>query len=98
MIRRTMRCYGIRAIAQQLLLLCLATAFANKGHAQFPNANQASLNGAMMKLFGATTAFSSKAQVRMLDKAQKETMSMPMNFALLDHKIRLEVDLTQLKS
>lgn len=34
----------------------------------------------------------------MLDKAGKETMNLKMKFALLDNKIRLDVDLAQLKS
>jgi hypothetical protein len=56
------------------------------------------LNAAMMKLFGDVTAFSSKATVRLLDKSQKETMLMPLGFALLDGKMRAEIDLTQIKS
>jgi len=87
-----------RGIFAGLKLLAVAFACGTQGYAQIPGANQAGVNAAMIKLFGPTTAFSSKAQVQMLDKAEKETMSMPMNFALLDAKIRLEVDLTQLKS
>ena len=66
--------------------------------AQMPGGNQAGLNAAMLKLFGTTTAFTSKASVRMLDKAQAETMSMTMDFAMLDGKVRAEIDLSQIKS
>jgi hypothetical protein len=66
---------------------------------QMPNPGQApGMNAAMTKLFGDVTAFSSKATVRLLDKTQKETMLMPLGFALLDGKMRAEIDLTQLKS
>ena len=60
--------------------------------------NPAGLNASMLKLFGNFTGFSSKAVVRMLDKSDKETMNMSMNFALLDGKIRLDVDMAQVKS
>jgi len=67
------------------------------GHAQL-SPNQTGLNAAMLKLFGNTTAFTSKSQVQMLDKADKETMSLPLDFALLEGKIRLDLDLTKIKS
>lgn len=66
--------------------------------AQMPSFNQPGMNAAMTKLFGNITAFSAKAQVRMLDRAEKETMSLPMDFIMLEGKIRLEVDLAQIKS
>jgi len=68
-----------------------------QGRAQL-SPNQAGLNGAMLKLFGNTTAFTSRSQVQMLDKADKETMSLPLDFALLEGKIRLDLDLTKIKS
>jgi len=72
--------------------------FAAQGRAQVPALNQPGMSAAMIKLFGNHTAFSTKALVRMLDKADQETMSMPMGFALLDRKIRLDLDMTQIKS
>lgn len=82
-----------------LLTLSAALFLSLPSRAQMPNPGQAAgLNAAMTKLFGDVTAFSSKATVRMLDKNQKETMVMPLNFALLDGKIRAEIDLTQIKS
>jgi hypothetical protein len=82
-----------------LLVLTLALALGSPVSAQMPNPGQAAgLNAAMTKLFGDVTAFSSKATVRLLDKNQKETMLMPLAFALLDGKIRADIDLTQIKS
>ena len=67
--------------------------------AQMMNPGQAAgLNAAMLKLFGELTAFSSKATLRTLDKTQKQTMFMPINFALLDGKVRMDIDLNLLKS
>src|SRR2546429_2240314 len=77
-----------------LAFLCLLPL----GRGQVPSFNQSGMSGAMLKLFGSHTAFSSKVQVRMLDKAGTETMSIPMGFALLDRKIRLDLDLAQVKS
>ncbi|HUR46836.1 MAG TPA: DUF4412 domain-containing protein [Candidatus Saccharimonadales bacterium] len=70
-----------------------------EGSAQMMNPGQtAGLNAAMLKLFGELNAFSSKATLRMLDKNQKQTMVMPISFALLDGKVRMDMDLNQLKS
>src|SRR5882724_10781918 len=69
-----------------------------QARAQMLSPNQAGLNAAMLKLFGNTTAFTSKTQVQMLDKADKETMSLPLDFALLDGQIRLDLDLAKIKS
>jgi hypothetical protein len=68
-------------------------------HAQMPGANAtAGLSGSLIKLFGNNNAFIAKAEVQVLDPSQKEIMSMPMDFALLDTKIRVEMDLTQMRN
>lgn len=51
------------------------------------------MNASLTKLFGETKAFSAKASVRVLDSTQKETVSMPMGFALLDQQVRVEVNM-----
>jgi hypothetical protein len=85
--------------SQKLIYACLTfVLIALAAQAQIPNLAQPGMNAAMTKLFGNITGFSAKASVRMLDKESKETMSMGMNFALLEGKIRLEVDMTQIKS
>jgi hypothetical protein len=69
------------------------------GHAQFnPGGPQTGLNAAMMKLFGDIEAFSSQANVRMVDSSGADTMSLPITMALLDGKVRAEIDLAQVKS
>jgi len=55
-------------------------------------------NAAMTKLFGDVKAFSAKADMRVLDNADKESMSMVMTFALLDGMVRMEIDLAQMKN
>jgi len=79
----------------RLVILFLASLSA---FAQIPGGDSpAGIGVAMTKLFGDTKAFTAKADVQVLDKAQKATMSMPMDFALLDDKIRVEIDMTQMK-
>src|ERR1051326_3922388 len=84
-----------RLLGYGSLIFCF---FLQTAQAQMPGLAQPGLNSSLIKLFGKINAFSSKTQVRMLDKTQKETMSMTMDFAFLDGKIRLDVDLNQIKS
>jgi hypothetical protein len=66
--------------------------------AQMPGGAGAEMSSSLLKLFGDITAFNAKADVRVLDASDKETARMPMDFSLLDKKIRLEIDLAQVKS
>ena len=66
--------------------------------AQLPQANIPGLDAAMTKLFGNNNAFTATATARLLDEKETETMSMPMTYALLEGKIRSEIDMTQVKS
>jgi len=75
-------------------LLASSTAFSQMPGTGAP----AGVNAALTKLFGNITAFSAKCDVRVLDKTQKETMAVAMNFALLDNKVRVEIDMTQMKA
>jgi len=68
------------------------------GLAQMPAAGPGGWNAAMTKLFGDVKSFSAKADMRVLDNADKESMSMGMTFALLDGMVRMEIDLAQMKS
>jgi hypothetical protein len=52
----------------------------------------------LSKLFGEHTAFTAKSDVRVYDRAQKEKTSVAMNFACLDKKCRVEIDISQMKS
>ncbi len=52
-----------------------------------------SINTAFVKLFGTAGAFTAKAEARVLDLAQVEKVRMPMEFALLEGKVRLEINL-----
>lgn len=58
----------------------------------------AGINAALTKLFGDITAFSARADVQVLGKDQKEKVSTPMDFALLDGKVRVEIDMTKMRN
>jgi hypothetical protein len=49
-------------------------------------------------LFGSASNFTATADVAVFDKAQKEWMRTPMNFSVLESKVRVEIDLGQMKS
>jgi hypothetical protein len=67
--------------------------------AQMPGAGApAGMSAALIKLFGDVKAFTAKAEIQVLDASQKERATMPMDFALLDKMIRVQLDLTQMKS
>lgn len=66
--------------------------------AQVPGGNQTALNAAMLKLFGEVTSFTSKADVRLLEKGAKEPMTMSVDFAMLDGNARMDLDMATLKS
>jgi hypothetical protein len=83
-----MKCLGL---ITGLLLASLTT------RAQMPG-GAAGMSTSLLKLFGDITAFTAKTDVQVLDSSGKETARMPMDFSLLDKKIRLEIDLARVKS
>jgi len=54
--------------------------------------------GLLSKLFGDTTAFSAKAEVQVFDKNQKEKMNAPLDFAMLDNNVRVEMETARIKN
>jgi hypothetical protein len=65
--------------------------------AQMPG-NDSAVLYMMVKLFSSHPAFASKAEMHVFDKTKKETDTMPMNFALLDGRWRMDIDVGQIKS
>src|SRR5690242_15652464 len=54
--------------------------------------------GLLSKLSGDVTAYSAKMELQVFDKNQKEKISTPFDFALLDNKVRVELDVTRMKN
>jgi hypothetical protein len=84
----------------QIVPVAVAVLIAGAGvvHAQVPGGNQTGLNAAMLKLFGETTSFTARADVRLLEKGAKEPVTMLADFAMLDGKARMDLDMATLKS
>ncbi|MCX6930085.1 MAG: DUF4412 domain-containing protein [Verrucomicrobia bacterium] len=55
------------------------------------------INAAFVRLFGNVSAFTARVETRVIDPYQKEIVRMPMDFAALDSKVRLEIDLAQMQ-
>ena len=80
-----------------LLFSALLVAFVCSAHAQLDGANSPGVSASLIRLFGTNNAFTALAEVQVLDKDNKERIGMPMNFTLLENKIRLEVDMAKLR-
>jgi len=81
-----------------VLALVVATWLTPVVRGQMPSAAPPAWTAALPKLFGDTKAFSAQSDMRALDKAGKETVSMSMGFAMLDRQIRMTIDIGQIKS
>jgi hypothetical protein len=67
--------------------------------AQMPSASSGTgVNAAFVKLFGSVGAFTARVETRVLDQSQNQLVRMPMEFASLDGKVRLGIDLSQVQS
>jgi hypothetical protein len=79
------------------LLAALLTGAAANG--QIPTAGSSTgINAAFVKLFAPATAFTARAETQVFDATQKETVRMPIEWAALDGKVRLELNLEQMTS
>ncbi|MBC8097636.1 MAG: hypothetical protein H7Y43_17685, partial [Akkermansiaceae bacterium] len=55
------------------------------------------VSAGLVKLFGTVTGFSARTDVQVLDTNRQETLRTPMNFALLDGKVRMDFEMTQMR-
>jgi hypothetical protein len=88
-----MKLFRVFIVSLSALLLAHGLA-----HAQLPTPSQIGLNAALIKLFGDNTAFTATTDVRILDEAQKEAVTLTMNFAMSGQLMRADVDMSQIKS
>jgi hypothetical protein len=90
----------MNTLTSKVLYLAAAVATLLGGaaaRAQVPSAGSAmGVDAAFLKLFGAVTTFTARADSQIFDETQKETVRMPIQWAALDGKVRLEVDLEQM--
>jgi hypothetical protein len=77
-----------------VLLASAAAAFAQM---EMPG-SPAGINAALTKLFGNIKAFTAKSEVQVFGKDQKEKLSTPMGFAMLDGKMRVDIDVSRMRN
>lgn len=80
-------------VALSLVVLAASAAVAQAPSGGAPT----SINSAFVKLFGTAGPFTAKVEAQVLDPSQKETVRLPMDFALLGGKVRLEIDLARMQ-
>jgi len=92
-----MKIFSLKALCAAVLLMQL---FAGRGVvAQVPAAGAGTgVNAAFVKLFGSISAFTAKVETRVMDQSQNPLVRMPMQFACLDGKVRLDIELGQVQS
>jgi hypothetical protein len=79
--------------------LCLLVLAGGTAIAQVPGGGSpTSISKAFVKLFSAVGPFSAKVEARVFDSHQTQIVQMPMDFAALDGKVRLDINLAQLQS
>jgi len=84
------------------LRLCVLAAagglMASSALAQMPGGSPAGINAALTQLFGKNNTFTAKAAMQVLDKDKKELASGPLEFAMSEGNVRVDVDIGKLKS
>lgn len=86
----------IRKFVFAACLFCLASE--GPAHAQVTAGASPGLNAALVRLVEGFTGFTAQLEIRTLDAKGVETLNAPMQFSLLDGKMRGELDVTRLKS
>jgi hypothetical protein len=86
-----------KALACATLVLGSTRTLTAQGPGVMPG-SAAGMNAALTKLFGDVKGFSARTEARILDAAGKENTSLTMRLALLDGKLRTDLDIAQLKS
>jgi hypothetical protein len=92
------------AFIARLSCAALAAMFLNSqpAAAQIPGSTQGAgapgMNASMVRLFGSNTNFVARVEARVADKKQQETTSMTMGFKMLAGKIRVEINMADVKS
>ena len=68
--------------------------------AQMPGGDKSAggMNPSMTRFFGSNTNFVARAEVHVLDKLQRETTGMTMGFEMLGSKIRVDINMAEVKS
>lgn len=82
-----------------LLLFLLLLAGRTPGHAQMPSfGTPTGVDATFLKLFGSNTTFTARMDALVLDHAGKEWARLPVDLSAAGDKLRLDLDVEQIKS
>lgn len=79
-------------------VLAFLSVSAETALAQMPGVGGGGMNSAMIALFGSNTAFSARAEIRVVDRNQRQSEDMPFTYSFHNGKMRMDIDLAQFKS
>ena len=88
----------VKLLVAAALLLATGVAPAPARAQGVGGASSALNNAAVLTLFGKNNSFTARVEIKAFDKSNKETTSMPLSFNMLDGKIRMEVDMAEMRS
>jgi hypothetical protein len=66
--------------------------------AQFDGPGSPGVIASLTRLFGTNFAFTAQVEYQLLNRSNQEVVNMPMSFARLDNRIRVETDMARMKS
>ena len=85
----------MRTLRTTILLLLGSLVIAR---AQFDGPGSPGVSASLIRLFGTNFAFTAQVEYQLLNRSNKEVVNLPMSFARLDNRIRVEVDLARMKN
>lgn len=85
----------MRTLRAAVLLILLSGVGAR---AQFDGPGSPGVSASLIRLFGTNTAFTAQVEYQLLNRSNQEIVSLPMSFARLDNRIRVEIDLARMKN
>ena len=85
-------------MTQVRFLLALLVVGITPAFAQLDGPGSTGVSASLIRLFGTNNAFTAQAEVQLLGKDNKEIISTPMTFTLLENKIRIEVDMARMRN
>ncbi len=92
-----MKTFTLRALLR--VVLAAAVLAGRAGLAQVPaTPSGTGVNAAFVKLFGSIGPFTAKVETVVLDRSQTQLLRMPMEYAALENKVRLDINLSQMQS
>ncbi len=81
-----------------LLILAAGCVLVAPADGQIPAGGSGGMNAALLKLFADFPAFTSRANVKLEEKPSRAITTLEMDFAMLDGKVRMDLDMAAVKS